>query len=206
MARTAFESVIRLQLERYGPEEARRRHIAVARSRLADFLAQQTTRPMVSIETDGHPAASEEAVKPFGVIVYRFNRMREIVRFALGEAERLSPVRSGRYKRSWFVMAANARIGLDAIPPGVPITLTNDQPYARKINVGAKGFERYVPPGIVEKVRQLVLKRYKLIVDAEIDFLQLAGGYTLRQSSGRGKARRRGAALTYPALILTPKF
>lgn len=161
---------------------------------------------MVTIETDGHPSASEESVRPFGVITYQFNRMREVLSFALREAENESPVRSGRYYRSWFFMAQGAEIGLDEVPAGVAITLTNDQPYARKIHVGAKGFERYANPGIVEKVRQAVMRRYGAVVSAEVTFINLAGAHTLQRSSGRRKSRQKGAALTYPALILTPKF
>lgn len=201
---SAFETVIRLQLQKYSPAAAKAHHIATARAGLAAFMATQTARPMVSIETDGHSASSEEQVKPFGVITYRFSRLREIASFALREAERLSPVRSGKYKRSWFVMMNGAEVGLDQIPASGEIILTNDQPYSRKINVGAKGFTAYAPPGIVEKVRQLVLKRYRLIVSAEIQFITLSGGHVLKRNSGR--RRSAGKQLTYPSLVLTSKF
>ncbi len=196
----AFERVIRLQMSRASPEAARLQHIAIARQRLAEFMARQDVRPMVSLEVDGRPAASEEAVRPFGRIVYRFNRMREVLSLAKTEAERLSPVRSGRYRRSWIVLANNEEIGMDAIPHGVPIVLTNFQPYSRKINLGTRGYEKYAPPGVVEKVRMLVLQRYRPIVDARVAFLELAGGVRVRATK---KARAR--PMTYPSLIITPK-
>ncbi|MGE4044464.1 MAG: hypothetical protein AB7F35_06400 [Acetobacteraceae bacterium] len=196
----AFEQVIRLQLVKYSPEEARRRHIALARRGLAEFMARQTVKPMVSLEVDHHQAASEDQVRPFGVIVYRFSRMREVVSFALRECERLSPALSGRYRKSWFVLAGRREIMLDQIPDDGPVTVTNDQPYHRKIHVGAKGYARYANPGIVEKVRQLVRRRYGAIVSADITFIRLSDGYRLR------RPRRREAELSYPALILTGKF
>jgi hypothetical protein len=201
----AFERVIRLQLEQFTPEEAKRRHIAIARRALAHFMARQATKPGVAIEVDGHPATSEDGVQPYGVIVYRFTRMREIAAFALAQARALSPKKSGRYKRSWFFMVDEAEIALNAIPHTARVVLTNDQPYARKIHVGATGFKAYVPPGIVEKVRQLVLRKYRNVVDVEIQFLTLAGGYILQKSGGSGKDRQPGSALTYPALVITPK-
>lgn len=201
----AFERVITLQLERFSPEEAKRRHISVARRGLATFMARQAAKPGVVLEVDGHPATSEDEVKPFGVIVYRFTRIREIALFALAKAIEISPVLTGRYKRSWFTMVGHQQVAPDQIPEGVEVVITNDQPYARKIHVGAKGFKRYVPPGIVEKVRQMTIRKYGNLVDVEIQFLTLQGGYILKKSQGSGKDRQPGAPLTYPALVITPK-
>lgn len=212
---SAFETVIRLRLEQFSPEAAKRQHIAIARAGLGAFLAAQSARPGVTIETDGHAAASEEQVRPFGVITYRFQRMREIVAFALGYARSISPVDSGRYRDAWFALLGGSEIAVDAIPDGETILISNDEPYARKIHTGAKGFEAYVPPGIVEKVRQAVLARYKPIVEANLEFITLEGGYVLKKAlrsihNGRryGGIRndsRAGTPITYPSLSLTPK-
>ena len=203
--------MIRLQMARFSPQEARKRHIAIA------FMGRQPVRPMVRIETDNRPVTSEEQVKPFGLIVYRFDRMMEVASFALREAEEASPVRSGRYKRSWFLMLGTQEIGLDKIPAKATIILTNDQPYSRKINVGAKGFEKYmVPSGIVERVRQKVRQRYGSVVTASVQYIQFpGGGHVLTKSlrSKRSNGRRGGfrsdsmksMAITYPALVLTPR-
>ncbi len=208
MRNTQFEEVIRLSLEQFSPEEAKRQHIAIARAGLAEYLATTGAPPDISIETDGHKASNEESVKPFGVIVYRFTYMQEIVAYALSAARELSPVDTGKFKGSWFAMVDNAETQPGAIPPGATVTITNDQPYLRKIHQGSKGFERYVPPGIVEKVRQLVLRRYKQNVDAYVEFVTLQGGYILK--GGRPGARHRkdtaaGQELTYPAIRIQPK-
>ncbi len=213
MARSAFAQVIELQLQRYSPEEAKRKHIEIARRTLAGFMAGQESKPGYTIEVDGHTAGSEEAVKPFGVIVYRFTRMREIARYALDQAIAQSPVESGAYKKSWFLLVENSETAPGAIPQNaLAVILTNDQPYARKIEMrGAR--LRGVPPGIVERVRQLVLRRYRTIIDVNMEYLTLAGGHVLKRNgvrvrrNGRRSSRNnKGQALTYPALVITSKF
>lgn len=210
----SFEATIRLQLANYAPAEVQRRHIAIARAGLATFLARQSTRPDVLIEVDGRAADSEDQVRPFGVITYRFPRMREIAAFAIAQARLLSPVETGAYRNAWFPIVGGAAIDLQMIAGAVVVTITNDQPYARKIHVGARGFEKYA--GIVEKLRQIVRRRYGSVVSAEIVFLNLQGGWVLRKGlrkihNGRryGAIRndaRAGMEITYPALVLTPKL
>lgn len=210
----AFETVIRLQLDKYSPEEVQRRHVAIARAGLAGFLAGQSVKPDVLIEVDFHAASSETEVRPFGVITYRFPRMREIAAFAIAQARALSPVESGAYRNAWFPIVDGAEIDPQAIAGAAAVTVTNDQPYARKVQVGARGFEKYA--GIVEKVRQIVRRRYGGVVSAEIVFLNLQGGWVLRKGLRKiHRGRRYGAIrndasagmeITYPALVLTPKL
>ena len=158
-------------------------------------MARQENKPQVRLEVDKRPATSEEQVKPFGLIVYRFDRMREVVEFAISEARRISPVDTGRYQASWFAMVGNAEVAAEAIPQGSAVTISIDQAYAWKIHAGTKGFEKYVPPGIVEKLRQIVLRKYRPIVTAQVTYITIAGA---------GKARRR--PIRYPALVITPRL
>lgn len=199
-----FERTIRLAIDRnVSPEAAKAFLIKRARAGLAEFMARQSVRPMVSIEVDGRDALSETEVKPFGVITYRFSRMREVVSFALRELERMSPIGRGTYRRSWIVIVGVEQVGLDQIDArlarmkrGGTVTIVNTVPYARKIHVGAKGFVAYANPGIVEKARQLVLRRYKNAVPAHVRFINLSNGYILQ------KGRKAGQAISYPALVL----
>jgi len=198
----SFEQVIALQLKKWGPEEARRIHIAVARKTLREFMARQGAKPQVLIETDGHPTGTEDAVQPYGIIIYHLSRLREIASFAIRTAEELSPVLSGRYKSSWFLMTTgNVPIGFDEVDAYDAVILVNDQPYHRKIHVGAKGFEKYATPsGIVEKVRQKVRQRYGARgVRTHISFLAL-NNVSVRSRMRRGPAR---VNLTYPALVMS---
>ncbi len=207
MAQKPFARVIELMLDKYGPEAARAKHIAIAKEGIANFIARQEIKPEVTLVVDGRPAASEEAVKPFGIIEYRLARPQEVAAFALKEARRISPVRSGRYRNSWFAMVNGAEVSETDIKASDVVIITNDQPYSRKIHTGAKGFEKYVPPGIVEKVRQTVLRKYRYLVKAEVKFITLQRGYVLKTSANtRRRDRQRGAELSYPALIITPRL
>lgn len=192
-----FEQDIRLFIDRtVGPEAAKRMLITRAREALADFMARQSVKPMVHILTDGRETGTEDTVKPFGVIRYEFSRIREVVSFALRELERLSPVLSGRYRRSWITLIDRVQVGMDQVDGGQPVMIVNFQPYARKIHVGSRGFE--VPAGIVEKVRQIVLRRFRRMISVNIQFIELNPGYTLK------KPPRTGRRMTYPALVIAP--
>lgn len=192
-----IETYMRIRLDRFDAVTAKEMHIKFARRKLAEFMARQTVKPMVSIEVDHRSALSEAEVKPYGLIYYRFSRMREIIRYALRHLERLSPTLSGQFRRAWLIMSDSRAIGMDQIGARDEITLVNPEPQARKVHVGARGFE--VTRGLVEKVRQLVLRRFGRMVTAGIRFIQLSPGYRLR------KAPRAGQMLTYPALVIAPQ-
>jgi hypothetical protein len=221
----AFETVVRLQFDKFSPEEAKRRHIGIARAGLDAFLARQPAEPAVILEVDGRRAGSEEEVKPFGVIKYSFLRMNIVAPFALSKAREFSPVgdasdarpgHPGLYRASWFFIGPDGhRLDENSIPPDASIILTNDQPYSRKINAGAKGFERYAPPGVVEKVRQAVLAKFGATISANVVYLHLEGAHVLQRDlrhiyKGRryGAPRRdarAGMEITYPGVEFSPK-
>lgn len=186
-------------------EAAKRFHVETARRLLGEFMARQSVKPGVTLEVDHRPARSETEVKPFGLIVYNFHRMREVVSYAMRELERLSSF-SKSYQRAWKIVSvaaasrlsgsslAKGGIGLDQIDGAHTVTIVNPLPFARKVHTGARGFE--VHAGIVEKVRQLVLRRYGRVVYVGIQFIELSPGYILRKPPNRGRP------LTYPALVI----
>jgi hypothetical protein len=115
----AFARVINLQLEQFSPEEAKRRHIAVARRGLAAFMARQSSRPGVVLEVDGHPATTEDEVQPYGVIVYHFTRIREIALVRASSSNRtLTGARAVATRSSWFVMVNDQRVARIRSPRG----------------------------------------------------------------------------------------
>lgn len=219
MARStaAFERVINLAVARVKPPELQKLHARVARKALANHLAKIEHKPNVVRFVDGRQGMREESVQPYGVIRYEFQRLGEIAQFALARARALSPVKSGQYRESWFIMAGGREVASNAIPEGVALTLTNDQPYHRKLEmtVNRKVLQRRsvrLPPGIVERVRQDIFKEFGRVVDADIRFIDLAGRpalggaevpWRLRRDGGRA-GRRKGDRVTYPALIIRP--
>lgn len=176
-----WAKVFTLTLDQLKPPDIQRTHAAVARQVLADHLSGlQGARPGITTVVDGRRGASEDSVKPYGVIRYEFSYFREIAAWALEQASALSPVDSGRYKNSWFVLADGERCEPQDIPDGAArVAITNDQPYHRKIHVGAmRGLS--VPPMIVERLRAAVRRRYGNFVAGEVRFILLEGGYVLK--------------------------
>ncbi|MFT8591291.1 MAG: hypothetical protein ABF839_06845 [Acetobacter orientalis] len=159
---------------------------------------------------DGVKGAPEYSVNPDGVILYHFNALPEATIQAVTLAMQRSPVRSGRYRRAWLVVV-NGKVwlsDLSAIPPGSEVMVLNPEPYARKIDTG--GMKTSVPPGIVEYVRQRILRRFPTLT-VERAFVNIPPGmlpgapWILRRSKGHSKTRQAGQPITYPALILTEK-
>lgn len=242
----AWESTVRILRDAVGAPKFQQLHARVAKRALAQHLAQAADKPEVVRYVDGRQGDPEESVKLYGVIRYEFIRLAAIARAGLDLARQLSPMESGKYRESWFLMVDGVQV--DRVPPGArEIVLTNDQPYHRKLemtvnsegqaasahaaaeqSMGAYVAKRYAkfnrPPGIVEKVRQQLGRKFGDSFDAQITFIELEGGYVLK---GKGRSRfyrkdipsrgiragmRRpmpkatasGAAMTYPALILRP--
>ena len=193
-----------------------------ARAQLAELMADGSASPVFTRWVDGVEGAPEDAVRPDGTILYEFQYLGEVVTFALDYCRTHSPVDSGAYRDAWFAQIGGVMIDPTAgrIPPDAEVLVTNDQPYHRKIDVGA--MRMTVPPHIIEQCRQAVLGRWGTQVWAGVRFVQLPGGYVLRGQARpsiykvdiprrgivAGQRRpirsdlRAGQAMTYPALAL----
>lgn len=163
---------------------------------------------------NGRSGAEEETVIAPGPILYVFHWWREIVEFAIQTAVERSPEKSGRYKRSWFIMTPGGRVkSLAEIPINAEVILCNDQPYARKIDVGHMRMS--VPPGVLEDVRKAVMSKFGNMITVKRTMIPLPGGYILKGHFRKGYrefARRKlradtkaGAQMTYPALVMSMK-
>ncbi|WP_207479571.1 hypothetical protein [Arenibaculum pallidiluteum] len=197
----AFERVIAVSVARVKPPEQQKEHARIAKQGLAEHLAKLDAKPEVVRLVDGRKGVAEESVKPYGVIRYEFLRLAEIAQRALVLARELSPKRSGRYAKSWFVMSGGREVPETEIPSGVELVITNDQPYHRRIVTGGQRGEVRVPPGIVETMRQRLYAEFGRTFFAEVRFIDLAGAYRLKRDHRR-RGRRKGDPITYPALIL----
>lgn len=225
----AFDRELRLATAGLDPDAIVRLLAQTAHKALAEVQANGAAPARYTRIVNGRVGAPEESVIPPGPILYEFSWLPEIVEFALAFAIERSPVggppddeHPGLFKNSWFVLVNGAVAGdLAAIPPDAEVIVTNDRPYARKIEVGAMTMR--VPPGIIEDTRQAVFRRFGNIITAEKRFISLAGAYILagrrplrlaaqdRRSSafraGRThlaarKDTARGQELRYPALVL----
>lgn len=212
------------------PQGERAAIIARAARRERDDLIQAgRASPSYRTLVDGRDGAPEEAIRPGGVIIYRFNTIGQAAVFALAYAAARSPVgATGNYRKAWVVMV-NGRPwsgDLNDIPPFAEAMIVNSAPYHRKIVTGG---QRTIGRGIVEATRQEVMRRYPNLT-ASVAFLNLSGmiggfptPYILKTSGrtvaakqnarssvfraggtvlARRKDTRAGQPVTYPAVII----
>lgn len=208
MARSAaaIERLFQPILQENSPEALRAAFIATARRGINEFIARQADKPSYVIKVNGSVVSTEDAVG-FGdkeTIVYEILRLPQVAKYALLTARAISPQGpTGRYKNAWFLLVDNVETSVNQIPNDArEITLVNDEPYARKINVRGARLQG-VPPGIVERVRQLVLHKYGSFVHADIEFHTLRGGYILKRNTRRHRA---GEEMTYPTLVMRSRI
>lgn len=204
MARSAVERIFAPVLQAYSPEAQRLALIALAQKGIADFV-KRNPGITYTIQVNGATVSSETAVGLGPArISYTIQRLPDVGRYAITTAVALSPPGpTGRYKNAWFLLADSVETDRNRIPGNVQeLILVNDEPYARKINVRGARLQS-IPPGIVERVRQLVLRRYSALVIANIDFVTLKGGYILKKSTRRHRA---GEEMTYPCLVIRSRL
>jgi hypothetical protein len=217
----AFRSVQRSVS--FGPDSQNGRALA---AQLAEFAREVLEEAQAAGEfpdlylraVNGRRNLPEDAVRVPGPIVYTADWVRHAAAFAVRLWRTAAPVRRGRYRDSVFVLANGREVEPQAIPFGAEVFVVSDVPYARKIHVGAKGFEEN--RGIAEAVAGFVRAEYKQLVETQVRFLNLQGGargyevpWILRNDYIAPGARRSygnqraGSEVTYPAIrIDRPTF
>lgn len=220
-----FKQRVRAMVDsRLSGPEARAAVATFARARAAEQSQLRGSQPIARY-VDGRPNAAEESVRlDGGQIVYVWSNIAQAAQFALLKAVELSPEKSGTYKRGWFLSVDGTPWSqpLASIPPGSTVTLTNKEPYHRKIDTG--GQITSVPPLITEQVRQAVKRKFPSL-QASRTFVTIPGGYVLKGHAFRSglhfdrKARsftriaprtrtnrrdaQAGQQITYPAVVMT---
>ncbi|MGC2853958.1 hypothetical protein ACM64Y_00650 [Novispirillum sp. DQ9] len=209
----SFRQAINVFADKTLAPEALSGHLAAfAKGWLDDAVASGKASPFYTRSVDGVEGAPESSVRPDGVIVYRFSVIQEAAAFALAFLVNRSPLRTGRYAKSWKISVDGAWYDGDvfAIPTGKEIIITNDQPYHRRVATGSEGFERY--KRMMEDARQAVMRRWSGgVLEVERAFVDIPGAYRLKGPGRRKKADgswsirsdvMAGDRLTYPALII----
>jgi hypothetical protein len=197
----AFEQVIRLAIAKVRPPEVQKLHASIARKGLAEHLAGRSDHPRITRIVDGRIGASEDSVRPYGVIRYEFDNLKAAAIFARDQLRELSPERTGRYKGQWYFMVNGAEVAEDAIPADArTILVTNDEPYSRRLVAGKRADGspfalKNPPPGFLVLARRAVVARYGNSVEVSMPFILLNEG-----RAATPRARR--AQMTYPSLAL----
>jgi len=188
----SIERDIALMLDETVSPEARSLHLAqFAREQLAQ--AQQVNQQALGVvpphETfvDGKSGAAIETVRPDGVIIFEFEMLRDIFA-AIGEMlVRASPVRSGRYSRSFLFLADDVVVEPGAlVPEASEYVFVNTMPYSRKIE---RGLSSQAPDGVFQSVAAIASRRYSNLASITYGFVVLQAGM-IDDWARTGNARR----------------
>ena len=169
-------------------------------------------RPVVI--TNGVPRRAPEQVKPFGKIVFAARpNMAEVVRWALAELQKMSPVKTGRYASSHVVMINGKEIEgniwdtLRKIDSTDRVQIVNPQPYARKIEGATaskktgrakrRGISRKARAGVYRPVLRALVNRYSKSMFFDFKYVKLNTGVKVWGKSGSKRVQR---DQVYPAL------
>lgn len=198
MGLTAFDRVVSFQPGSSDTKwiEAELASFARAELRAAQSAGEGSHLHLRAV--NGRRNVPEEQVVAPGAIVYSFDWIRDATIFALAWLRAAAPKRSGRYSRSFIVIVDGREVHPGRIPLGRNSLIVNTQPYSRKIQVGAKGFESR--RGLFDVARRQVQAEFRGLIKANVQFVALSGAYRLKAGHGRRKDRQRGAELNYPAL------
>lgn len=164
--------------------------------------------PPRTITVDGRQGAALESVNPSGgKVVIEYDLIADVLIWIGHALVERSPVVSGAYRRGHTLFADGAEIAQSRdIPPANEYVFLNQVPYARKIEIGktksGRAFVMQVPNRIYERTAKDARSRFGNLADIRFAYRQTTGAYTLRRSSGRGRARQAGAAVNAPAIII----
>ena len=154
---------------------------AFAREQLAEAekinAAALGCTPQHTVEVDGVADASEDRVRPNGVIVYTFDLMPDVFGWIAAELEAFAPVLSGRFRRSFAFFVDGVLTDITGeIPEGREFVFLSSVAYAGKIEGEHKPPEsRQAPNGVFEAVAALARMRYPQL-DISFSYRAPVGG------------------------------
>lgn len=210
-------------------EATRALHVKVAKRENARIMGAVPRPQSFTRWVDGRKDAAEDAVKPHGVILYRYPRLDLVAQYAMEVLHDLSPVLSGEYRDSHTLFLNGVAVSnLKGLKIGDEVSIANFVPYARKIEVGR--MKMRVPNYVYKRAAMKVRARYGNIASITATFRGLIGGglvnpltagpSVLSRTIVRGAGGRfapgtrttrvsggdhNKAALRYPVLIITER-
>jgi hypothetical protein len=217
--RTAFSRSVGLFTDKVG--ELRRQALIGLARRTFDAAERQNTAvlgyaPSHQTIVDGRSGAPIEAVKPGGTIVYLFDVGSASLEGAIDEAfallAQLSPVRSGRFQRSFRLLVNGTQQDAAVLgstirlAPADEVQITNLQPYARKLE---RGWSDQAPNGVFEVAAAMLKQRYGKILNIRFSY-EAFPGFEAGRTRGGGALHRAGTkertrAARYPTIRLSLK-
>lgn len=196
----------------------------VARRGVAEIVASGRAPDRYRRYVDGIEGAPEDAVKPAGVIVYRFDYMADVAAFALEFLRERSPKGAAHdhtpFRDSFWLGLGGRFIRAQDFNPATmgtldEIVIGNTQPYTRKVDVQLAGRTRLrfsVPAGLFDDAARAINGRFGNTVQAKrVYSIKFPGQYTLKSASGRSGTqshlyrRLGGSPVESPALVITAR-
>lgn len=232
-----FERDILVATAGMNDDEISREVALFAKTSLAELIRTGEASQNYNRFVNGREGAPEEAfdvrsnATP-GPILYEFAWWHEIITDALAELVKRSPKRSGRYARSFIVLANQAPVtNYQTIGGNAEVIIFNAQPYTRKIEVGAMSMA--VAPHHFDSANAALRRKYgtkggfsimtrfldiRSGIDPRVPYLlkgEYAGRYNAQRKAikagaaissaarlARRKDRDAGQPITYPALVI----
>jgi hypothetical protein len=188
----SIERDIAVMLDETLSSEARSLELAAfARRELAEAqrVNQQALGMVPPHDTfvDGKPGAAVETVRPDGIVVFEFEMLQDI--FAqIGEMlVHASPVRTGRFARSFLFLADGAVVEPGAVvPPASEYIFVSSVPYARKIE---RGLSSMAPDGVFQAVAAIASRRFSNLASITFSHVVLQAGMIDDWAKTEGAAR-----------------
>lgn len=195
-----FEQKLMVSFKNVTPPEFQKKHAEFAIKTKNDYIESTKTTPHVTTIVDGITGKNEFDVKPYGIIRYELSYQQFIAKELLDMAKMLSPVDSGKYRDSWFVIMDGKRINdFNLITNPRQIVITNDQPYHRKLEMTVNGIATKVRrvAGTVERLRQAFRAKHGDLAKLNILFIEIPEKKYIIKTG-----RHAGQVMTYPALSM----
>jgi hypothetical protein len=165
-------------------EEVRKTLIATAKREHARIMTTDPKPERFTRSVDGVVGAAEEKVKSGGVIRYHYQRLEQIIQFAMETLFDLSPVLSGEYRKSHMLFVNGvAAASLKDWDGSGEVVITNPLPYARKIEIGKMTMRVPGSDRVYQQAAQVVKRRYGNQVTVTFTFRAILGGYSVNQAS-----------------------
>jgi len=210
----AFRQTLRVAVaETLGPAARSRALAGFAKKAVADLVREGRAGESFRVFVDGRSNAPEETVKGdgTGVILYEFSYAGEAAAFALAYLRRRAPLRSGRFRDSFFV-SVNGRMiraaDFDArkVPANATVFVGNTQPHNRKADVQEVGNARQastyrrlgysVPPNMYADAARAVSRRFgNMLTATRVRDVTFPGKYRLQNAQRRLTGKRAGTVL-----------
>lgn len=125
---------------------------------------------------DGREGAPFSSVEPMGVIYVVYDRLQEVVDFALETLRSLSPVLSGAYRDSHTLIVNGTAAADLAGWDGGAIYIANPLPYARKIEMGKMKMRVPGSDHVYQQAEKIVARRFGNIAAVKFTYVPLVGG------------------------------